>query len=90
MKDRGIPKKLRIRKAWSPFTVFDSTDVSQRAGAPEITGFSANRPNLVSEQNSNAGPKTTGAWLNANAFQRITPDPHSPVQQFGSAGRNIA
>lgn len=74
----------------TPFTVFDSNDVSEQGGAPEITGFSANRPNLVPGQNPNNGPKTTGAWLNANAFQRITPDPNSPVQQFGTAGRNIA
>jgi hypothetical protein len=70
--------------------VFDSNDVSQQGGAPEITGFSANRPNLVSGQNPNAGPRTTSAWLNASAFQRLTPDPNSPVQQFGTAGRNIA
>jgi outer membrane receptor protein involved in Fe transport len=74
----------------TPFTVFDSNDVSEQGGAPEITGFSANRPNLVSGQNPNAGPRTTSAWLNAGAFARITPDPNSPVQQFGTAGRNIA
>ena len=74
----------------TPFTVFDSNDVSQQGGAPEITGFSANRPNLVPGQNPNAGPRSTTAWLNANAFARITPDPLSPVQQFGTAGRNIA
>ena len=74
----------------TPFTVFDSVDVSEQGGAPEISGFSANRPNLVPGQNPNSGPKTTTAWLNAAAFQRITPDPNSPVQQFGTAGRNIA
>jgi hypothetical protein len=74
----------------TPFTVFDSHDVSVQGGAPEITGFSANRPNLVSGQNPNAGPHSAKAWLNANAFQAITQDPNSPVQQFGSAGRNIA
>lgn len=74
----------------TPFTVFDSNDVSQQGGAPEITGFSANRPNLVPGQNPNSGPRTTGAWLNASAFERIIPDPNSPVQQFGTAGRNIA
>jgi hypothetical protein len=74
----------------TPFTVFDSNDVSDQGGAPEITGFSANRPNLVSGQNPNAGPRTTSAWLNASAFQQIHPDPNSPVQQFGTAGRNIA
>ena len=74
----------------TPFTVFDSNDVSEQGGAPEITGFSANRPNLVPGQNPNSGPKKPTAWLNAAAFQRITPDPNSPVQQFGTAGRNIA
>ena len=74
----------------TPFTVFDSNDVSQQGGAPEITGFSANRPNLVPGQNANAGPRTVHAWLNPEAFQRITSNPNSPVQQFGTAGRNIA
>jgi hypothetical protein len=73
----------------TPFTVFDSTDVSDQGGAPEITGFSANRPNLVSGQNPNSGPKTTNAWLNRAAFAQVIPDPNSPVQQFGNAGRNI-
>jgi hypothetical protein len=74
----------------TPFTVFDSNDVSVQGGAPEITGFSANRPNLVAGQDPNAGPQTAKAWLSANAFQRIIQDPNSLVQQFGSAGRNIA
>jgi len=73
----------------TPFTIFDSTDVSNQGGAPEITGFSANRPNVVAGQNPNSGPKTTGAWLNAGAFAQVIPDPNSPLQQFGNAGRNI-
>jgi hypothetical protein len=74
----------------TPFTVFDSNDVSEQGGAPEISGFSANRPNLVPGQNPNSGPRTASAWLNAAAFARITPNANSPVQQFGSSGRNIA
>jgi len=74
----------------TPFTVFDSNDVSEQGSAPEITGFSANRPNLVAGQNPNAGPHSPAAWLNPSAFERIIPDPNSPVQQFGTAGRNIA
>ncbi len=73
----------------TPFTVFDSTDVSDQGSAPEITGFSANRPNRVAGQNPNAGPRTINAWLNANAFQQVNPDPNSPVQQFGTSGRNV-
>ncbi len=74
----------------TPFTVFDSRDVSEQGGAPEITGFSANRPDLIAGQDPNAGRHTVGAWLNADAFARVIPDPNSPVQQFGTAGRNIA
>jgi len=74
----------------TPFTVFDSTDFSVQGSAPEITGFFSNRPNLVPGQNPNSGPHTTGAWLNRSAFQQITQAPNSPIQQFGTAGRNIA
>jgi hypothetical protein len=71
----------------TPFTVFDSRDVSLQGSAPEISGFSSNRPNLVGDPN--AGPKTAAEWLNKAAFQRVTPDPNSPVQQFGNEGRNV-
>jgi len=74
----------------TPFTVFDGNDFSVQGSAPEISGFFSNRPNVVAGQNPNDGPKTTSQWLNPNAFQRITQNPLSPVQQFGSAGRNIA
>ncbi|HWX91706.1 MAG TPA: carboxypeptidase regulatory-like domain-containing protein [Terriglobales bacterium] len=71
----------------TPFTVFDSTDVSLQGSAPEISGFSSNRPNLVG--NPNSGPHTAQEWMNKAAFQRVTPDPNSPVQQFGNEGRNV-
>ena len=71
----------------TPFTVFDSTDVSLQGQAPEISGFSSNRPNLAGDPNS--GPHTSAKWFNTAAFQKITPDPNSPVQQFGNEGRNV-
>jgi Carboxypeptidase regulatory-like domain/TonB dependent receptor len=70
----------------TPFTVFDSNDVSLQGQAPEISGFSSNRPNVIG--NPNSGPHTSAQWFNVNAFQRITQDPNSPVQQFGNEGRN--
>jgi hypothetical protein len=70
----------------TPFTVFDSKDVSLQGTAPEISGFSSNRPNVIG--NPNSGPHTVAQWFNVNAFQRITQDPNSPVQQFGNEGRN--
>ena len=67
----------------TPFTVFDSNNVSGQGSAPEITGFSAQRPNLVG--NPNSGPKTVGDWFNASAFQPVT-----IPGNFGTAGRNVA
>jgi hypothetical protein len=71
----------------APFTVFDSTDVSLQGQAPEISGFSSNRPNLIGDPN--AGPRTPQEWFKKAAFQQITPDPNSPIQQFGNEGRNV-
>jgi hypothetical protein len=70
----------------TPFTVFDSNDVSLQGQAPEISGFSSNRPNVVG--NPNSGPRTAAQWFNVNAFQRINQDPNSPVEQFGNERRN--
>ncbi len=69
----------------TPFTVFDSNDVAAQGSAPEITGFSAQRPNLTG--NPNIGPRSVGAWLNANAYQRL--DPVANAGQFGTEGRNV-
>jgi outer membrane receptor protein involved in Fe transport len=78
---------IATAQSGTPFTVFDSRDVSLQGSAPEISGFSSNRPNLVG--NPNAGPKTAAEWLNKAAFQRVIPDANSPVQQFGNEGRNV-
>ena len=71
----------------TPFTVFDSNDVSLQGSAPEITGFSANRPNLVG--NPNNGPRTPQQWFNVNAFQQLQPDSLGRFQVFGDEGRNV-
>jgi outer membrane receptor protein involved in Fe transport len=71
----------------TPFTVFDSNDVSLQGTAPEITGFSANRPNLVGDPNH--GPRTPQEWFNVAAFQQLQPDPLGRFQVFGDEGRNV-
>src|ERR1700722_4925247 len=71
----------------TPFTVFDSSDNSLQGGAPEITGFSANRPNLIG--NPNSGPRTPQEWFNVSAFQQLAPDPLGRFQVFGDEGRNV-
>jgi len=71
----------------TPFTVFDSNDVSLQGQAPEITGFSANRPNLIG--NPNNGPRTPQEWFNVGAFQQLQPDSLGRFQVFGNEGRNV-
>jgi hypothetical protein len=70
-----------------PFTVFDSNDPSLQVTAPEITGFSANRPNLVG--NPNKGPRSPQEWFNTSAFTQLQPDPLGRFQVFGDEGRNV-
>lgn len=69
----------------TPFTVYDPNDVSLTGSAPEISGSSSNRPNLVG--NPNTGPHTPGQWFNLQAFQAL--NPVTQAGQFGTAGRNI-
>jgi hypothetical protein len=66
----------------TPFTVYDSTGISAQGGAPEISGFPSDRPNLVGDPN--AGPHTPDQWVSRSAFQQVT-----QIGQFGNAGRNI-
>ena len=70
-----------------PFTVYDSGDPSLQGQAPEITGFSANRPNLIG--NPNSGPRTPQEWFNVSAFQQLQPDPLGRFEVFGDEGRNV-
>lgn len=78
----------------TPFTVFDSNDVALQGQAPEISGFSAQRPNLVANPFT-PGPvaanpgcvaptqtRTVAAWFNPCAF--VEP----ATGMFGNEGRN--
>jgi hypothetical protein len=67
----------------TPLTVVDQ---SYSYDAPEITGFSAFRPNLVG--NPNEGPKTVQQWFNTSAFQRLDLS-KTPAGVYGSEGRNV-
>jgi hypothetical protein len=67
----------------TPFTVVDQ---SLNYNAPEITGFSAFRPNLIGDPNN--GPKTVQEWFSTSAFQRL-PLSTTPAGVYGSEGRNV-
>jgi Carboxypeptidase regulatory-like domain/TonB dependent receptor len=76
----------------TPFTVYDSTGVSAQGGAPEISGFPSDRPNLVGDPTEGTCPNgahtgTPDCWYNPSAFQQL--DPTTQIGQFGNAGRNI-
>jgi hypothetical protein len=76
----------------TPFTVYDSAGVSAQGGAPEISGFPSDRPNLVGDPSkgtcaNGAHTGTPDCWFNPNAFQRL--DANAQIGQFGNAGRNI-
>jgi hypothetical protein len=79
----------------TPFTVLNSHDVSLQGSAPEISGFSSNRPNVVSDPfkpgpvaanpgctNFPTQTRTSVAWFNPCAF--VEPATGS----FGTEGRN--
>jgi hypothetical protein len=69
----------------TPFTVYDSADVSQQGSAPEITGFYSSRPDLIS--NPNAGqPHTPTEWVSRAPFLQL--NPATQAGQFGNEGRN--
>ena len=70
----------------TPFTVFDSTNVSGQASHPPISGFAGSRPDVIS--NPNKGPHTVEQWISRSAFRRL--DPVLEAGKFGNAGRNIA
>ena len=70
----------------TPFTVYDSTNVSLQASAPPISGFFASRPNLVG--NPSQGPHTVTQWLDRTPFQRLSPQ--TQAGQFGNESRNAS
>jgi hypothetical protein len=70
----------------TPFTVYDSANVSLQGSSPEITGFYSSRPNLAADPNSGQ-PHTADEWVSRSVFQRL--DPATQAGQFGNEGRNV-
>ncbi len=70
----------------TPFTVYDSANVSLQGSAPEISGFYSSRPNLISNPNANQ-PHTANQWVTRAPFQQL--NPVTQAGQFGNEGRNV-
>lgn len=77
---------IGIVNSGTPFTVFDTTNVSLQASHPPISGYSGSRPDLIA--NPNNGARTVESWLPRSAFRRL--NPQTEAGSFGNAGRNIA
>ena len=70
----------------TPFTVYDSANVSLQASSPPLSAYFASRPDVIG--NPNDGPHTVSRWLSRAPFLRL--NPLTQAGQFGNAGRNIA
>jgi hypothetical protein len=70
----------------TPFTVYDSADVSLQGSAPEISGFYSSRPDLISDPNVNQ-PHTANEWVSRAPFLQL--NPVTQAGQFGNEGRNV-
>ncbi len=69
----------------TPFTVYDSANVSLQAPHPGVSGMFGDRPNVVGDPNQGA-PHSVSQWVSRSAFQRL--DPVLNAGQFGNEQRN--
>ncbi len=69
----------------TPFTVYDSANVSMQGSHPPVSGFFASRPDVLT--NPNDGTHTVEQWVSRSAFRRL--NPQTEAGRFGNAGRNI-
>ena len=70
----------------TPFTVYDSANVSLQGSAPEISGFYSSRPDLISNPNMGQ-PHTANQWVSRAPFLQL--NPVTQAGQFGNEGRNV-
>ncbi len=75
---------LTAINAGTPFTVFDSANVSLQAPHPAISGMFGDRPDVIGDPNK--GPHKVSQWVSPSAFRRL--DPVADAGQFGNEQRN--
>ena len=69
----------------TPFTVYDSANVSLQAPHPGVSGMFGDRPNVTGNPNHGA-PHKISQWVSPSEFQRL--DPIADAGKFGNLGRN--
>ena len=77
---------IAVANSATPYTVYDSTNVSLQASSPPISGYFASRPNRIGD--ATHGPHRVDQWISASDFQRL--NPATQAGQFGNSGRNVA
>lgn len=77
---------IAVANTGTPFTVYDTRNVSLQASHPPISGYFASSPDLIGDPHS--GPQTVVAWMTREPFQRL--NQQTQAGQSGNAGRNIA
>jgi hypothetical protein len=70
----------------TPFTVYDSANVSLQAPHPGVSGMFGDRPNIAARNPNKGAPHRVSQWVNPAAFQRL--DPIADAGQFGNEQRN--
>jgi hypothetical protein len=68
----------------TPFTVYDSRNVSLQAPIPPVAGTFASRPDQIASCTD--GPHTVQRWISASDFHRL--NAVTQAGQFGNEGRN--
>ena len=79
--------QLSAITTWStgtPFTVYDSRNVSLQAPIPPVAGVFSSRPDALVD--ANAGPHSAERWVSASSFRRL--DAATEAGHFGNLGRN--
>jgi len=84
--DRWQLNTIATANSATPYTVYDSANVSLQASSPPISGYFASRPDLIGDPNR--GLHRADSWINASNFQRL--NPVTQAGQFGNSGRNVA
>ena len=83
--DRWQVNALFALNSATPFTVYDSANLSLQAPHPGVSGMFGDRPNVVGNPN-NGAPHRVSQWVSPAAFHRL--DPVLNAGQFGNEQRN--
>jgi len=77
---------IAVLSSGTPFTVYDSRNVSLQAAIPPVAGTFASRPDVVANPNDNPN-RTVEHYILPSSFRRL--NAATEAGRFGNEGRNI-